>query len=289
MSNSGEPVASTGDVDIQTDVPRMRDASTQTYVRETNPVYETTGPDRSLVVPAIPVAACPVKPEISVRIVDGKRIVDLLGCGDDRKGRHRPPFRSTHRVIMDTMTTSGPPLYSRLVIPTNPNLNILLRALNYLLRQKYDAYQGHRSENPGSPLENYPRQMRRYEELAVAEAARAAARMARPRSLSLEMYYVNRENKQVPVPNGGRLIFIRRRSDGWTVFHDPVENVAVECVRKNDVCLWECEEVLDQIYHWCRALFFGSGPPYYPSSSNPGLFEALVPSDQRNGDGTNVL
>lgn len=42
MSNSEEPVADVHDDDIQTDVPRMCDASTQTDARETNPVYETT-------------------------------------------------------------------------------------------------------------------------------------------------------------------------------------------------------------------------------------------------------
>ncbi|KAI1658661.1 hypothetical protein F4813DRAFT_388427 [Daldinia decipiens] len=287
MSNSEDPVAGTGDVDIQTDVPRMCDASTQTDARETNPVYETTGPDKSLVVPSIPAAACAVKPEISVRIVDGKRIVDLPGCGDDRKGRYRPPFRSTHKVIVDTMSNFWPPRYSRLILPTTTNLNILLRALNYLLRQKYDAYQRHRSENPDSPLESYTRQMRKYEELAVAEAARAASRMIRPRRSTLELYYVDHDDEHVPVPNGGRLIFIRRRSDGWNVFHEPVENVAVECVKKNDICLWECEEALDEIYHWCRTLFLGSGPPYYPSG-NPLLLEALVPDTRLHANNTNV-
>ncbi|KAI1651057.1 uncharacterized protein F4817DRAFT_356462 [Daldinia loculata] len=277
MSNSEEPVADVHDDDIQTDVPRMCDASTQTDARETNP-----GPDKSLVVPPIPSAACPVKPEISVRIVDGKRIVELLGCGDDRKGRYRPPFRSTHRVIAETMSTFWPPRYSRLIIPTNSNLNILLRGLNYLLRQKYDAYQRHRSENPGSPLENYTRQMQKYEEPAIAEAARAAARMVRPQSPSLELCYVNHDDEHLLVPNGGRLIFIRRRSDGWTVFHEPVENVAVECVKKNDICLWECEEAMDEIYHWCRTLFLGANQVYSPptgalTSTSP--FFLLGPDD----------
>ncbi|KAI0850724.1 hypothetical protein F5Y00DRAFT_268156 [Daldinia vernicosa] len=277
MSTSGDPVAGMPDVDVQTDVPRMRDASTQTDAREINP-----GPDKSLVVPSIPSAACPVKPEVSVRIVNGKRIVELLGCGNDRRGRYRPPYRSTHKVIMVTIDTFWPPRHSKVIAPNTTNMNILLRALNYLLGQKCDAVLRHRSENPDCPLEHYTRQIQKYEDPAVREAAWEAARMPRPQSSSLKLDYINNKDELVSIPNGGRLIFIRRRSDGWTVFHEPVENVAVECVRKNDICLWECEEAMDEIYHWCRDMLIGCGPPYNPSSY-PDLLKVFIPGIKLDG------
>ncbi|KAI8961808.1 hypothetical protein F5Y11DRAFT_366459 [Daldinia sp. FL1419] len=222
------------------------DIGTQTvdvgYLR----AVDRTGPSSSHIPPSLFGEDYPAKPKINVIIDDYERIeVEFLGGGPDYKGRDRMPFRSATDAAVDSSFHAWwPEPQSYIILATPRNLDVMLKGLGYLLQQKNNAYIRFRREHQEYELDYYHRKYCTYENDQTAEAIRTA----QPGSLRLSLHYADASRRRTAVRNGGRLIFKRHKSDGWTAFFDPAQGEAVDFITKEDICLWECEDALGLVF-----------------------------------------
>ncbi|KAI1806953.1 hypothetical protein F4811DRAFT_567960 [Daldinia bambusicola] len=229
-----------------------RDASTQTGV-----VHESNPSARGVVNPPLLSSLVPVPLEIRETIINSELIVELLGCGTDFKGRTRPPFRSIRRVAPASVDIMVPTRGTTIIFPDEANIAIVTRGLDYLLDQKFNAYGNHRTKLRFFPYYAFKRKLAEYETQKLTEMVKKAAP---PQEKVLRLFRVNRRDEWVPVPEGGKLVFVRPRRDGWTYCYDPVAQGPVDTVLKNDICLWECEEAISLLYKWLQELNAGAFP-----------------------------
>ncbi|KAI1472519.1 uncharacterized protein F4812DRAFT_464647 [Daldinia caldariorum] len=228
------------------------DASTQTgTVEEVGPL------ERGIINPPLLSSTAPVPPEISESTQDGVLVAVLLGCGTDFKGRNRPPFRSTRRVAPVSVDIMVPACGTTVIFPDEANIAIVMRGLSYLLDQKFTAYANHRTNQQYFPYYAFHRHLADYESAEVTQVVSSAAP---PQEKVLRLFRVNRREEWKPVREGGRLLFVRLRRDGWTYYYDPVVQEPVGVIMRNDVCLWECEEAIELLYNWLKELHAGAFP-----------------------------
>ncbi|OTB15341.1 hypothetical protein K445DRAFT_301353 [Daldinia sp. EC12] len=262
MASSNESVA-TRDVGTQTDVAFTNDGNNGAQRAEATPApapapaREANGLERGIVNPPLLGGRLPTQPLIRQYMLNRDLVVELLGCGTDFQGHYRAPFRSVLPVVAARVDFLLPDRGTVVIFPNRSNIRILMWGLSYLLDHKVDAYANYRARNQYFPYWAFRRRLLRHETEAVKEAAHS---VEWPQDTMLRLYLIDRQGDCVRIPNGGRLLFVRRRADGWTTYCDPVGAGEVEVVKKADICLWECEEAIELVYRWLCDLNAGSFP-----------------------------